>query len=402
MLLTNQEIEHLIVEGVWALQNGQVRESRQRFERVTKTGRADARVWLLLATACRADNDAVAEEAALDNVLAIEPWAVRAHIMKADCRAKAGDEIGAARFYRSGLLRAEGQQWPSDLQDEIRRAENALAEIDHRVEAKKEALLVACGLPPEKRSPRFQQALDISAGRKDIFVQQPSVFYFPQLPQIQFYDRADFEWVHAVEAAADAIREELLDLLRQGTEGFRPYIQGNPNQPRRDTIMAGLTDNRDWSALFLCENGKVSEDLVARCPRTWEAVRQAPLAMVSDWGPTVMFSLLRAGARIPPHTGMLNTRLTCHLPLVLPPKCAFRVGNEVREWEEGRLLIFDDTIEHEAWNGSSEDRVILIFDIWRPELSDRELGELDVLFGQCGATASTIRESGVDILGQAS
>jgi aspartyl/asparaginyl beta-hydroxylase (cupin superfamily) len=95
-----------------------------------------------------------------------------------------------------------------------------------------------------------------------------------------------------------------------------------------------------------------------------------------------MFSLLRPGARIAPHTGMFNTRLVCHLPLIVPPGCRFRVGNEVREWEEGKLLIFDDTIEHEAWNDGGEDRVVLIFDIWRPELSERERKEVAALF--CG------------------
>ena len=69
---------------------------------------------------------------------------------------------------------------------------------------------------------------------------------------------------------------------------------------------------------------------------------------------------------------MLNTRLICHLPLIVPPGCGFRVGNETREWEEGKLLIFDDTIEHEAWNESDQDRVVLIFDIWRPELSEAD------------------------------
>jgi aspartyl/asparaginyl beta-hydroxylase (cupin superfamily) len=94
----------------------------------------------------------------------------------------------------------------------------------------------------------------------------------------------------------------------------------------------------------------------------------------------VIFSMLRAGAHIGAHTGMYNSRLICHLPLIVPPGCRFRVGDEVREWEEGKLLIFDDTIEHEAWNESDEDRIVLIFDVWRPELSERERFELTALF----------------------
>jgi aspartyl/asparaginyl beta-hydroxylase (cupin superfamily) len=96
-------------------------------------------------------------------------------------------------------------------------------------------------------------------------------------------------------------------------------------------------------------------------------------------GPTAMFSLLKGGARILPHTGVFNTRLICHLPLVVPPDCGFRVGNQTREWEVGKLIVFDDTIEHEAWNSSGEDRIVLIFDIWRPELSVEERHEVSAL-----------------------
>jgi aspartyl/asparaginyl beta-hydroxylase (cupin superfamily) len=93
-----------------------------------------------------------------------------------------------------------------------------------------------------------------------------------------------------------------------------------------------------------------------------------------------MFSLLRPGTRIPAHSGVHNTRLTCHLPLIVPADCGFRVGNEVRQWSEGKLLVFDDTIEHEAWNESGEDRVVLIFDIARPDMTEREQAEVAALF----------------------
>jgi aspartyl/asparaginyl beta-hydroxylase (cupin superfamily) len=67
-----------------------------------------------------------------------------------------------------------------------------------------------------------------------------------------------------------------------------------------------------------------------------------------------------------------NTRAIVHLPLLVPPGCGFRVGGEVREWREGTAFVFDDTIEHEAWNNSDKLRVVLLFDVWRPELSAEE------------------------------
>ena len=86
----------------------------------------------------------------------------------------------------------------------------------------------------------------------------------------------------------------------------------------------------------------------------------------------LLFSILDAGTVIPPHTGVTNTRLTVHLPLIIPPNCAFRVGSETREWIPGKAWVFDDTIEHEAWNRSDMPRAVLIFDIWNPYLSEAE------------------------------
>ena len=76
----------------------------------------------------------------------------------------------------------------------------------------------------------------------------------------------------------------------------------------------------------------------------------------------------------------MNARLICHLPLVVPPGCGFRVGGETREWREGELLIFDDTVEHEAWNEGSSERIILIFDVWRPEIDSEERRAITALF----------------------
>jgi aspartyl/asparaginyl beta-hydroxylase (cupin superfamily) len=377
MQLTNQEAERLVREGVEALRQGRSGEARGRFERVTQTGRANVQLLLLLATACRSEGDVAGEEAALDRLLAMGPRVLRAHIMKGDCRAKAGDERGSLNFYESAQLLAAGQQIPDDLRTELKRVQDWINRFKARVEEQRDIALAARGVPPGSRSARFQQSLDILAGHKRIFVQEPTGYYFPGLPQIQFYEPADFGWVPAVERAANTARDEVAALLAVGTEGFRPYLQRDANRPRLDDN--DLLDSSDWSALFLCENGHVFDNIVARCPGTWEAVQAAPLPRIAN-SPTVMFSLLRAGARIAPHTGTHNARLICHLPLIVPPGCGFRVGNEVRHWEVGKLLIFDDTIEHEAWNDSDQDRVVLIFDIWRPELSEQERREVAALF----------------------
>ena len=96
------------------------------------------------------------------------------------------------------------------------------------------------------------------------------------------------------------------------------------------------------------------------------------MAQSSEYSPTAMFSVLAPRTRIPPHTGSTNARLVVHLPLVLPGPARFRVGNVTRPWRIGEAWVFDDTIEHEAWNDADEPRTILIFDVWNPQLSTAE------------------------------
>jgi aspartyl/asparaginyl beta-hydroxylase (cupin superfamily) len=313
-----------------------------------------------------------ADEAA--RLLETRPHSARAHRLMGDDFLGKGDKQTAAYYYRRTLFLAEMQ----DLDDDdVTAARHALSTLEASMDADREATLTTRGLPPAKRSPRLTEALEIAAGRRRRYVQEPTAFFYPGLPAIQFFDTAQFDWVPEFESAAPAIAAELKALLNVGTGDFRAYVQ---HQTVAREANKALLGKKDWSILPLCENGWLAPSAIEKCPTTWETVLRAPLPRIAGWGPTVVFSLLKGGAHIPPHSGMFNTRLVCHLPLIVPEGCRFRVGNEVREWEPGKLMIFDDTIEHEAWNDSDQDRVVLIFDIWRPELTEQERHELTALF----------------------
>ena len=380
MQLSPSDQQLLIQEGAEALRKGRFAAARDQLEQLAAAGSTSGVAWMLLALSRRAVDDAEAEEEAINRLLEIEPQSVRGHVMKGDSRARAQDDVNACYFYRSALRLAEGKQLPQEITDEVSRGAQVLAQLEAKAHAQKEAKLSSRGLPEASWSPRFREALELAAGRRKLYLQQPTFFNYPGLPHIQFYERDQFDWVSQIESAAVPIRQELEELLKGGTDDFRAYLRGGAEGVLRMDKNKQLVGRKDWSALFLAENGWMVPKVVERVPCTWETVLKAPLPRISGWGPTVMFSLLKAGARISPHTGMFNTRLICHLPLIVPQGCRFRVGNEVREWEEGKLLIFDDTIEHEAWNDSDEDRIVLIFDIWRPELSERERHELTALF----------------------
>jgi aspartate beta-hydroxylase len=322
-----------------------------------------------------------------DRLAASDPRGIRGLIQRADQFAAAGDARSASAFYLAAVRAAPSQgKVPPELAADLRRAQEMCAQYAAQYNSYLREQLAARGFDTVRSSARFAQSLDIILGEKRIFVQEPRYYYFPALPQIQFYANEQFPWLASVEAATDAIRAELLEVMQDPT-AFSPYVTGHANRPRGD--QQGMLNNPAWSAFYLWKNGEPVAGNAERCPRTLEALRDVPLAMVPNRSPSILFSLLKPGAHIPPHNGLVNTRLICHLPLVVPGPSRFRVGNETRNWAEGRAWLFDDTIEHEAWNDSGRTRVILLFDVWRPELSDEERRLVSGLFESIDAYNGT-------------
>ena len=123
---------------------------------------------------------------------------------------------------------------------------------------------------------------------------------------------------------------------------------------------------------------------LALCPRTAALLDALPLCRIREHAPEVMFSVLTPGTHILPHRGVTNTRVVCHLPLIVPEDCALVVGGETHAWREGEAVAFDDTYEHEAWNRGSSTRVVLIIDVWNPHLTAAERDAVATLAGSMG------------------
>jgi aspartyl/asparaginyl beta-hydroxylase (cupin superfamily) len=372
------EARSLAQAGFDALRRGDPRSARATFERLVAAGQADVSCCVGLAYACRGLADGKASRAAVDKALALDPRNLRALILKGDHLAEDGDGRAASSFYLAAVQAAPPpQDLPADLRGEVARARALCERYGTQFEEFLRARLAQRGFSPAASASRFAQSLDILLGRKQIYLQRPRYYYFPELPQRQFFDRSEFPWLDRVEAATVDIRAELLEVMKE-TSAFAPYIQSDPRRPHKN--QDGLLDNPAWSAFYLWKDGACVPQNAARCPRTIEALADAPLARVKSRSPSILFSLLRPGAHIPPHSGLVNTRLICHLPLVVPPGCSFRVGNDKRPVVEGKAWVFDDTIEHEAWNESNATRVILLFEIWRPELTEEERDLVSTIF----------------------
>lgn len=378
MQLPPVDTRSLARSGVEALRRGDASAARASFERIVATGHADASACVGLAYACRSLKDDAASRAAVDKALALEPRNLRALILKADHLADQGDARAASSFYLAAVkIAPPADQMPDDLRREVGRAQAMCDRYAAQFESFLKERLLETGLAEGRSAHRFIHSLDILFGKKKVYVQQPRYYFFPELPQIQFYDRNDFPWLDGIEAATATIRKELIEILKEDS-AFTPYVQGEANRPHSEE--EGMLNNPAWSAFYLWKDGEVVADNAARCPNTMRALADAPLTRVRGRSPAVLFSLLRPGAHIPPHNGFVNTRLICHLPLIVPPACALRVGNETRIPVEGKAWLFDDTIEHEAWNRSDRTRVILLFEIWRPELSEEERALVSAMF----------------------
>jgi aspartate beta-hydroxylase len=365
------DIQRLMQLSLAALRAGDGRQARSLLETITASGRADSSHWLGLAYACSQLGDSPGALAAADRSLALDPRNLRAVIVKADCLAGLGKAGQSLEVYRYALRLATGaSNLPEDLQQGLARAKSACEKQEGEYRAFLLERLQSAGFPPASCSPRFQLSLDLIFGGKQIYYQQPRRYYYPGLPQLQFYERGQFDWVSSVEEKTTAIRAELTAVLNDAAR-FTPYVKtGDTHLPRDNK---GLENSDKWSALFLWDYGRLVAENAALFPRTLEALELAPLPRIAGQAPMALFSKLSPATRIPPHNGLLNTRLICHLPLIVPPNCgALRVGNEERPWVEGEMLIFDDSIEHEAWNSSTADRVILLFEIWRPEIAADE------------------------------
>ncbi len=380
----------LVQAGLDALRRSAPSDALAIFDRLASAGHADATVNLGRAYAWAMLHDHAQAMAATDAALAQEPRNLRALLLKADLFHRAGDGAAAACFY-TAVLKAvpPGAQLSPDLNQELARAQAMSTRYTQQFEVSLGQRLAAVSAARGDASARFSQSVDMLLGKRQVYVQQPRQFYFAELPAIQFHDRARFPWLDAVEAATGAIREELLAIMQDGS-AFTPYVQRDQNRPALTT--GGMQDNADWGAYYLWKNGSPVPDHAARCPRTLAALAGVPLTTVPGRSPSILFSLLRPGARIPPHTGMVNTRLICHLPLIVPPRCGFRVGNETREWVEGRAWAFDDTIEHEAWNLSDQPRVILLFEVWLPELTPVERDLVSAVFEAVDAHSGVPRD----------
>ena len=306
--------EALYSLGVHAFQAGHLEESVDLLRRACEAAPGEATVWVFLSAVLKAAG--LAEEAweAIQGALVADPYSLAALLAKASLLEEANGAASAVVSYRNALKVAPpSQHWPPHLREQL---EHASRLVEAETRAYQDYLL---------------QTLD------------------------------------------GLIRQELEAALAGAQGAFTPYITYAPGQPVNQ--WGELNHSDRWSTLDLWKSGSPIAGNQQLCPGTTRALAEVDLAQIEGLCPNVMFSALAPRTRIPPHHGETNARVIAHLPLVVPENCEYRVGFDRIQWKPGEVIVFDDTLEHEAYNGSDVLRTVLIFDVWNPLLSqdDREI-----------------------------
>ena len=206
----------------------------------------------------------------------------------------------------------------------------------------------------------------------------------PNLTATGSWDTSLLPCISEIEAAFPVIKEELLSLRglenTETEDGFQPYrspVWSKSVRLAKDGVGSVGHDAGNWNVYYLFLHNVDFKTNRSRCPKTVEL-----LSSMERGYDHAFFSTMAPSTHITPHHGPTNKKLRVHLPLIVPEGecCRLRVGDEMLIAKEGKCYVFDDSLHHEAWNDHpTQSRVVLIFDIWHPDLSKKEIKFLSFL-----------------------
>jgi aspartyl/asparaginyl beta-hydroxylase (cupin superfamily) len=380
------ERAQLTQEADRALAAGDLKRAVTLLRQAAENGPPDPALWLNLAAMYRGTGKPQPALDAVHRALAIAPLDFTALLMRASLLHRLGDPQ-AGEAWGHALAQKPGGDLPAQIAAVVAEAErHHSAWLDAREQRMKAEMARAEGRADDEERKRIERFRSNVLRRTRPFHSQPTDYFFPELAEREFHPRRLFPWLEELESETEVLTQEMRAAMTAERAELVPYIQYEDHLPLDQ--WRALNRNPDWTAIHLLKNAERVEANTGHCPRTMELLQRLPQPQVPGAGPNAMFSLLAPGTPIPPHVGVSNARLVCHLPLIVPEGCWFRVGGETRYWKPGEAFVFDDTIEHEAMNPSDQLRVVFIFDIWHPDLSAAERDAVTALIRADGSAAA--------------
>jgi len=378
----------LVLEADRAAASGDLARAIELLEQAGMAESDQPELWLKLAALRRAAGQPAKALEAVNRALALAELDFMALTMRATLFEKL-NPAAAGEAWAHALAQRPTGELPPQLTAALAKGEAIrdawVAGREDGLNAATAAALADANDDEATRIARFQSNV---LRKTRPYHSEPTHFAFPGLVEREFHARRDHPWLATVEAATSALAAELDAVMAAERAELVPYIQYSEHEAMAQ--WRDLNQNRDWTAIHLIRNGEIVEANARHCPKAMALMSGLPQPDIPGAGPNAMFSLLAPHTTIPPHVGVNNSRLVCHLPLVVPDGCWFRVGAETRRWRRGEAFVFDDTIEHEAANPSDQLRVVFIFDVWHPGLSDVERDAVRRVIASEGGVASTL------------
>ena len=360
----------LMAQADLAASSGDLARAQELLGKAAQLEANDLSLLLKLAAIERATGSPELALATVHRALVVDPRDFTALLMRASLLDRL-DRAEAAEAWAHAMAQKPAGELPVQLAQVIAQGEQRVAKwLDTRDQRLRSAMSEAEELADDELGQRLDRFRSNILRRTRAYHSEPTHFHYPGLVEREFHPRQLFPWIDALEAATNEITAEFEAVMGAERAELVPYIQYDEHQPLDQ--WRALNKNPDWTAIHLLQNGERIEANARHCPRTLELLAAVDQPQVRGASPNAMFSLLAPNTKIPAHVGVNNARLVCHLPLIVPDGCWFRVGAETRYWREGEAFVFDDTIEHEAMNPSDQLRVVFIFDVWRPDLQPVE------------------------------
>jgi aspartyl/asparaginyl beta-hydroxylase (cupin superfamily) len=342
----------------------------------------DLSLWMRIAAMRRASSQPARALDAVHKALALNPRDFTALLMRASLLQKLG-QPDAGEAWGHALAQKPETGLPEAMDPVIAEAEQRYSAWQaQREEQLQKSMASAVARADDEQRKRMERFCSNTVRRTRHYHSSPTHYHYPELTEREFHPRRLFPWLERLEAATTVIAAELHAVMAAERAELVPYVQYDAHVPMDQ--WRPLNHNPDWTAIHLLLKGERIEANARHCPRTLALLEELRQPVIEGASPNAMFSLLAPHTLIPPHVGINNARLVCHLPLVVPEGCWFRVGAETRYWKPGEAFVFDDTIEHEASNPTDELRVVFIFDIWHPDLGDLERSAVAALIGSVG------------------
>ena len=207
----------------------------------------------------------------------------------------------------------------------------------------------------------------------------PDLFHIPGLSNKAFFEAQNFVWAESFCNQTQTIKNELDHALKQPAEelGLRPYL---PSEIQATPSLQHLLGSPNWTAIDLYRDGQLNSQTADKFPNTLDIIHSVPTYGLDKTPFEVFFSVLQPKTAIGEHFGQSNHSLTVHLGLDTPSGGYLSVDKEKRYWREGELLIFNDSYLHSAHNTTDQQRIVLLFSIWHPSLTDEERTDVQLAF----------------------